>query len=275
MSEDYIRTARAKGLPERRVVLRHGMRSAITPIVTALRARCRRAARRSDPDRDRLQHPRDRAARLRRDHARQTSRSIQGTVLLGAFFIIDRQHDRRHRLRVSRSAGALLVSPDAPLLQVRGPARRVQRPTTGSCTPLMGSPTTSEPGKTLGIVGESGSGKTRLLADYAGAHPRARARASGRDPVRGPRPRRAARRRAARDPRQRHRDDLPGPAVLAASVLQGRRPARPRRCAPSPRLEGGRARARASSCSTWSGSLTRAGASTSTRTSSPAACASA
>ena len=36
MSEDYIRTARAKGLSERRVVLRHGMRSAITPIVTVL-----------------------------------------------------------------------------------------------------------------------------------------------------------------------------------------------------------------------------------------------
>ncbi len=36
MSEDYIRTARAKGLRERRVVLRHGMRSAITPIVTVL-----------------------------------------------------------------------------------------------------------------------------------------------------------------------------------------------------------------------------------------------
>jgi peptide/nickel transport system permease protein len=35
MSEDYIRTARAKGLSERRVVLRHGVRSAITPIVTA------------------------------------------------------------------------------------------------------------------------------------------------------------------------------------------------------------------------------------------------
>lgn len=35
MSEDYIRTARAKGLSERRVVLRHGIRSAITPIVTA------------------------------------------------------------------------------------------------------------------------------------------------------------------------------------------------------------------------------------------------
>ena len=36
LSEDYIRTARAKGLSERRVVLRHGVRSAITPIVTVL-----------------------------------------------------------------------------------------------------------------------------------------------------------------------------------------------------------------------------------------------
>ena len=36
MSEDYIRTARAKGLSERRVVVRHGVRSAITPIVTLL-----------------------------------------------------------------------------------------------------------------------------------------------------------------------------------------------------------------------------------------------
>jgi peptide/nickel transport system permease protein len=35
MSEDYIRTARAKGLSERRVIFRHGIRSAITPVVTA------------------------------------------------------------------------------------------------------------------------------------------------------------------------------------------------------------------------------------------------
>jgi peptide/nickel transport system permease protein len=34
MGEDYIRTARAKGLAERRVVWRHGVRSAITPVVT-------------------------------------------------------------------------------------------------------------------------------------------------------------------------------------------------------------------------------------------------
>jgi peptide/nickel transport system permease protein len=34
MSEDYIRTARAKGLPRRTVVTRHGLRAALTPIVT-------------------------------------------------------------------------------------------------------------------------------------------------------------------------------------------------------------------------------------------------
>ena len=34
MSEDYIRTARAKGLPERTVIVKHGLRSALTPIVT-------------------------------------------------------------------------------------------------------------------------------------------------------------------------------------------------------------------------------------------------
>ncbi|WP_184968204.1 ABC transporter permease [Nonomuraea endophytica] len=34
MNEDYIRTARAKGLKERRVVVKHGLRGALTPIIT-------------------------------------------------------------------------------------------------------------------------------------------------------------------------------------------------------------------------------------------------
>lgn len=34
MGEDFIRTARAKGLPERRVVVRHGLRATLTPILT-------------------------------------------------------------------------------------------------------------------------------------------------------------------------------------------------------------------------------------------------
>jgi peptide/nickel transport system permease protein len=36
LGEEYIRTARAKGLGERRVIFHHGMRSALTPIVTIL-----------------------------------------------------------------------------------------------------------------------------------------------------------------------------------------------------------------------------------------------
>jgi peptide/nickel transport system permease protein len=34
LGEDYIRTARAKGLPERTVILKHGLRASLTPIVT-------------------------------------------------------------------------------------------------------------------------------------------------------------------------------------------------------------------------------------------------
>jgi peptide/nickel transport system permease protein len=34
MHEDYIRTARAKGLPERTVIVKHGLRAALTPVLT-------------------------------------------------------------------------------------------------------------------------------------------------------------------------------------------------------------------------------------------------
>ena len=36
MSQDYIRTARSKGLPERAVVWRHGLRNALLPVATVL-----------------------------------------------------------------------------------------------------------------------------------------------------------------------------------------------------------------------------------------------
>jgi peptide/nickel transport system permease protein len=35
LSDDYVRTARAKGLPERTVVVKHALRAGLTPIVTA------------------------------------------------------------------------------------------------------------------------------------------------------------------------------------------------------------------------------------------------
>ncbi len=34
-NEDYVRTARAKGLPERTVVVKHALRAGLTPLVTA------------------------------------------------------------------------------------------------------------------------------------------------------------------------------------------------------------------------------------------------
>jgi peptide/nickel transport system permease protein len=34
MGEDFVRTARAKGLPQRKVIMKHALRAGITPIVT-------------------------------------------------------------------------------------------------------------------------------------------------------------------------------------------------------------------------------------------------
>src|SRR5204862_841723 len=36
LGEDYVRTARAKGLPERTVLVRHALRASLTPVVTML-----------------------------------------------------------------------------------------------------------------------------------------------------------------------------------------------------------------------------------------------
>jgi peptide/nickel transport system permease protein len=87
MSEDYIRTARAKGLSERRVIYHHGIRSAITPIVTAagldigvlLGGAILTETVFNIPGIGRLAYDSILAGDLP---------MIQGTVLLGAFFIV-------------------------------------------------------------------------------------------------------------------------------------------------------------------------------------------
>ncbi len=88
MSEDYIRTARAKGLSERRVVLRHGLRSAITPIVTAAGLDIGILLGGTILIETVFNIPGRRATRVRLDPELPTCPMIQGTVLLGAFFII-------------------------------------------------------------------------------------------------------------------------------------------------------------------------------------------
>src|SRR3989454_7505379 len=87
MSEDYIRTARAKGLSERRVVLRHGVRSAITPVVTAAGLDIGILLGGAILTETVFNIPG--IGRLAYDSIQNSDLPmIQGTVLLGAFFII-------------------------------------------------------------------------------------------------------------------------------------------------------------------------------------------
>ena len=87
MSEDYIRTARAKGLRERRVVLRHGIRSAITPIVTAAGLDIGILLGGAILTESVFNIPG--VGRLAYDSIQQSDLPmIQGTVLPGAFFIV-------------------------------------------------------------------------------------------------------------------------------------------------------------------------------------------
>jgi peptide/nickel transport system permease protein len=87
MSEDYIRTARAKGLSERRVILRHGVRSAITPIVTAAGLDIGILFGGAILTETVFNIPG--IGRLAFDSIQNADLPmIQGTVLLGAFFII-------------------------------------------------------------------------------------------------------------------------------------------------------------------------------------------
>ncbi len=87
MSEDYIRTARAKGLSERRVILRHALRSAMTPIVTAAGLDIGILLGGAILTESVFNIPG--IGRLAYDSIQNSDLPmIQGTVLLGAFFII-------------------------------------------------------------------------------------------------------------------------------------------------------------------------------------------
>jgi peptide/nickel transport system permease protein len=87
MSEDYVRTARAKGLRERRVVFKHGVRSAITPIVTILGLDLGILLGGAILTETVFNIPG--VGRLAFDAIQKSDLpTVQGTVLMGAFFII-------------------------------------------------------------------------------------------------------------------------------------------------------------------------------------------
>jgi peptide/nickel transport system permease protein len=87
MSEDYIRTARAKGLSERIVIFKHGVRSAITPIVTILGLDLGILLGGAILTESVFNIPG--VGRLAFDSIQKSDLpTVQGTVLMGAFFII-------------------------------------------------------------------------------------------------------------------------------------------------------------------------------------------
>ena len=105
-----------------------------------------------------------------------------------------------------------------------------------------------EKGKTLGIVGESGCGKSVTCLTIMGLNNPRNTISSGEALFKGENLLAHGQQRAARPPRQRHRDDLPGSDDVAEPGALDRQAARRGGHAAPRRLEeGGAASARSSS----------------------------
>ena len=88
LSEDYVRTARAKGLPPWRVIGLHALRNALIPVVTVIGLQVGIAVRRRDPDRDHLRLAGRRQVAGRFDRPARLSRRCRAACVLIASIVM-------------------------------------------------------------------------------------------------------------------------------------------------------------------------------------------
>ena len=223
MAQDYVRTARAKGLRERRVVLRHGLRAALTPVITLA--------------------------------ALDLGLLLGGTILVETVFNIPASGampSRRSRTATcprSRASSCSARSSSCSRSWWLTSSTRCSTLAFGTDRAAPGG--TQSPGRLPDTRGRRPRGERRLVLARAGANRRARGRVGlredgdrphrpradplqghrglGPDPARRRRSPDALRRGAARRSRAARRDGLPGPAVVTPSrctASAGRSPRR-------------------------------------------------
>ncbi len=178
MNEDYVRTARAKGLSERQIMTKHVLRNSLIPVSRCSGSTSAPCRRRRDPHRDGVQHPRRRALRRPKrdqqpgpaaDHGRHPVRRVL------------------HRPLQHRSSTSLYAYLDP---RIRGSARRPPEHTRAASCPYAtcgsASPPTdglrpggrrrllrARPGRSPGDRRRVRLRQERHRADDHGAHPRA------------------------------------------------------------------------------------------------------
>ena len=217
MNEDYVRTARAKGLSERQVMVRHVLRNSMLPIVTLwgldFGAVVGGGAILTETVFDLQgvgQYTADAIAQLDVPPliARDDARRVHDRPL---------QRDRRHPLRAPRSADpargkriAVSTAKEAPPAQpTRGePILTVEnlrvsfQTESGLVKAVDDVSFTLGRGEVLAIVGESGSGKSVTAMTLMGLTRGANAWIEGKVAPRRDRADRRQRRAAAQDPRR-------------------------------------------------------------------------
>ena len=241
LNEDYVRTARAKGAPEWQVMRSHVLRNALLPVVTMLGMDISLALGGAVFTESVYGLPGLGRTLL------QSLDSFDLPITLGivvfatiSIIVINLFVDLIYAVvdpRIRLACYSLVA-----LLEVND-LRTYFRTDDGIVKAVDGVSFSVEKGQTLGIVGESGSGKSVTCLTIMGLNAKHNTTTTGQALFKGEGSAAGRQSPAARDPRQRHRDDLPGPDDVAEPGAQDREAADGGRPAPPGRHAQARAQA--------------------------------